>query len=188
MWRLLSCASILWPLQISQDQLFCLGNIFLAGIIEFYLVPWLNSSVCWHAVSYHLRNSENETHSHHMIQPLNSLVPWTQVSRMLTSNAYISLYRTLMAALFLTGRTRKQRRCPSGGEGTRRLGFIHAAGCSPVLKSHERDGVMGRQVGSLQCILFIKRSQSGKRPSSGYQLPRTFPKKASDEKGEKTSA
>lgn len=117
------------------------------------------------------RNSENETHSHHMIQPLNSLVPWTQVSRMLTSNAYISLYRTLMAALFITGRTRKQRRCPSGGEGTRRLGFIHATGCSPVLKSHERDGVMGRQVGNLQCILFIERSQSGK--AAKLRIPAT---------------
>lgn len=111
------------PLRV--EVWFCLGDVFLAGITDFYLVPWLNSQYANMLLATIFRNSENETHSHRMIQPLNCLVPWTQVSQMLTSNAYISLYRTLMAALFITGRTWKQPRCPSGGEWTHRLGFIH---------------------------------------------------------------
>ena len=131
-WRHLSC----WSLN---------STLFL-GLIPQY-ADMLSATI--------FRNSENETRSHRMIQTWNSLVPWTQVSQMLISNAYRSLYRTLMAALFITGRTWKPPRCPSGVEWKHRLGFIHATGCSSVLKSYERYGAMGRQEGNLQCILFI---------------------------------
>jgi len=176
---LLSCASVLCPL-CSQDQLstlrgwkcgFVLATSFLLGSLNSTLFLGLVPQYANMLSATIFRNSENETHSHRMIQPLNCLVPWTQVSRMLTSNAYISLYRTLMAALFITGRTWKQPRCPSGGEWTHRLGFIHATGCSSVLNSCESDGVMGRQVGKLQCILFIERSQFGK--AAKLRIPTT---------------
>lgn len=92
-WRHLSC----WSLN---------STLFL-GLISQY-ADMLSATI--------FRNPENETRSHRMIQPSNSLVPWTQGSQMLISDACRSLYRTLAAALLMTGRTWKPPRCPSGVE------------------------------------------------------------------------
>ena len=56
-------------------------------------------------------------------------------------------------------------------------GLHPSTGCSSVVKSRERDGVMGRQVGNLQFILFIERSQSGKTAKLRIPTTRTFPKR-----------
>ena len=72
---------------------------------------------------------QNETHSASTIQPSNSLV----LMDLNESNASVyteTCIWTFTAALFITARTWKQPRCPSGGEWTDRRGSIHAAECS----------------------------------------------------------
>ena len=66
-------------------------------------------------------------------------------------------------------------------------GLHPSTGCSSVVKSRERDGVMGRQVGNLQCILFNIKPiwKNGKAQDTNYQ---DIPEKANHEKGEKISA
>ena len=179
MWMLLSCASVLCPL-CSQDQLstlwgwkcgFVLAMSFLLGSLTSTSFLGLIPQYANMLLATIFRNSENETHSHRMIQPLNCLVLWTQVSQMLTSNAYISLYRTLMAALFITGRTWKQPRCPSGGEWTHRLGFIHQQDVLQWWKVVREMASWGDRWGTFSAYYSLKEANLEKRQSSGYQLP-----------------
>ena len=64
-----------------------------------------------------------------------------------------------------------------GGEWTHRLGPIHATGCSSALKRHEIWSHQETSREAFSAYYSLEEANLEKWQSSGYQLPRTFPKR-----------